>query len=204
MVTPGQHQRTAVSPAVRANRPSHEGVVDLYDRAIALVRRWGSVGPAKRRHRLCPHGQLRPMGVRGRALCLRLRCPGQPRRQASSTDDELYHELARRAERAIKTQPRQAARNVKDASCGPGASRCCAPPERTSASSTYRPGACRADYRVVALRKNLSVERGENVLFNEYRWFFYITNRREATVELRRGRRTRPAGVATRRTSSPS
>jgi len=29
---------------------------------------------------------------------------------------------------------------------------------------------------VVALRKNLSVERGENVLFDEYRYFFYITN----------------------------
>ena len=26
------------------------------------------------------------------------------------------------------------------------------------------------------LRKDLSVERGDNVLFHEYRWFFYITN----------------------------
>jgi hypothetical protein len=41
---------------------------------------------------------------------------------------------------------------------------------------TYRPRACRRDYRVVALRKDLSVERGEQVLFHEYRWFFYITN----------------------------
>ena len=40
----------------------------------------------------------------------------------------------------------------------------------------YRPGACKRDFRVVALRKDLSVERGEQVLFHEYRWFFYITN----------------------------
>ena len=40
----------------------------------------------------------------------------------------------------------------------------------------YRPGKCKKDYRAVALRKDLSVERGEEVLFSEYRYFFYITN----------------------------
>jgi len=37
---------------------------------------------------------------------------------------------------------------------------------------SYRPGNCNRDYRVVALRKNISVERGENVLFSECRYFF--------------------------------
>jgi hypothetical protein len=36
---------------------------------------------------------------------------------------------------------------------------------------------------VVALRKNLSVERGEDVLFCEHRYFFYITNDWEMTAE---------------------
>jgi hypothetical protein len=44
------------------------------------------------------------------------------------------------------------------------------------ASFSYRPAKCKKDYRVVALRKDLSVERGEDVLFSEYRYFFYITN----------------------------
>ena len=48
---------------------------------------------------------------------------------------------------------------------------------------SYRPGKCKRDYRVVALRKNLSVERGENVLFSEYRYFFYITNDRDMTAD---------------------
>jgi hypothetical protein len=43
-------------------------------------------------------------------------------------------------------------------------------------SFSYRPAKCKRDYRVVALRKDLSVERGEDVLFSEYRHFFYITN----------------------------
>ncbi len=43
----------------------------------------------------------------------------------------------------------------------------------------YRPGKCKKDYRVVVIRKNISVEKGENVLFDEIRYFFYITNRRD-------------------------
>ncbi|MES4793392.1 MAG: IS1380 family transposase, partial [Chloroflexota bacterium] len=43
-------------------------------------------------------------------------------------------------------------------------------------SFSYRPAKCKRDYRVVALRKDLSVERGEQVLFSEHRYFFYITN----------------------------
>jgi hypothetical protein len=39
----------------------------------------------------------------------------------------------------------------------------------------YRPQKCRRSYRVVALRKNISRTRGENVLLDEIRYFFYIT-----------------------------
>jgi hypothetical protein len=48
---------------------------------------------------------------------------------------------------------------------------------------SYRPGNCKRDYRVVALRKNISVERGENVLFEEFRFFFYITNEWAMTAD---------------------
>src|SRR5207247_4320122 len=39
-----------------------------------------------------------------------------------------------------------------------------------------QPGACRRPYRVVVLRKNISVERGAWVLFDDLRYLFYITN----------------------------
>ena len=39
------------------------------------------------------------------------------------------------------------------------------------------------DYRVVAVRKNISIERGEDVLFDEHRYFFYITNDWQLTAE---------------------
>jgi hypothetical protein len=46
----------------------------------------------------------------------------------------------------------------------------------------YQPGKCTRPYRVVALRKNISRSRGEQVLFDEVRYFFYITTRRDLTA----------------------
>ena len=46
------------------------------------------------------------------------------------------------------------------------------------AEFAYRPTLCARDHRVVVIRKNLSVEKGEQVLFDDIRYFFYITNDR--------------------------
>lgn len=50
------------------------------------------------------------------------------------------------------------------------------------AEFTYRPGKCTRAYRVVALRKNISKTRGEHVLFDEIRYFFFITTRTDLTA----------------------
>ena len=42
----------------------------------------------------------------------------------------------------------------------------------------YRPTACRKTYRMVVVRKNISREKGEQVLFDDFRYFFYLTNDR--------------------------
>src|SRR6266508_1439570 len=47
----------------------------------------------------------------------------------------------------------------------------------------YRPTFCEKTYRMVVVRKNLTVEKGEQRLFDEIRYFFYITNDREMTKE---------------------
>ena len=51
------------------------------------------------------------------------------------------------------------------------------------AEFAYRPTACKKTYRMVVLRKNLSVERGDTVLFDDIRYFFYITNDQALTAE---------------------
>jgi Transposase DDE domain group 1 len=59
------------------------------------------------------------------------------------------------------------------------------------AEMEYQPGKCKRKYRVIILRKNISVQKGEKVLFEEVRYFFYITNRKdkpEKIVGLANGR----------------
>jgi len=43
----------------------------------------------------------------------------------------------------------------------------------------YQPHRCARSYRLVIVRKNLSVQRGERELFEDVRYFFYLTNRWE-------------------------
>ena len=46
----------------------------------------------------------------------------------------------------------------------------------------HQPGKCARPYRVIALRKNISKTRGDHVLFDEIRYFFYITTRTDLTA----------------------
>ena len=46
----------------------------------------------------------------------------------------------------------------------------------------YQPGKCSRPYRVVALRKNISKMKGEAVLFDKIRYFFYITTRTDLSA----------------------
>jgi len=99
-----------------ANRPSHEGVVELYDRAIALVREAGFSKVLLRGDtdfaltanfdRWDDGGVEFVFGFDARPNLVT---------QARDTDEKMYHELVGRAERAIKTRRRRRPSNVKKA-----------------------------------------------------------------------------------------
>ena len=46
----------------------------------------------------------------------------------------------------------------------------------------YRPARCKKTYRMVVVRKNITKEKGEKRLFDEIRYFFYITNDRKTSA----------------------
>jgi len=52
------------------------------------------------------------------------------------------------------------------------------------AEIAYRPCQCRKPYRIIILRKNISVQKGEKVLFDDVRYFFYITNRKDKPAKI--------------------
>ncbi len=89
--------------------------------------------------------------------------------EAKSTDEEMYHQLVGRAERTIKTRPRAKARRVKDDVVRARRFKVLRSAGEDVCEFSYRPRACKTDHRVVAPRKDLSVERGEEVLFRCFR-----------------------------------
>jgi hypothetical protein len=160
-----------------ANRPSHEGVIDHYDRAIALCRQAGfdeirlrgdtDFSLTTELDRWDEDGVRFVFGYDARANLIQ---------RAQGTDEETYHELVTRTEAQIATTTRARPRNVKDDIVRERNYKTLRQTAQDVVEFSYRPGNCKRDYRVIALRKNISVERGENVLFCEHRYFFYITN----------------------------
>lgn len=159
------------------NRPSHEGVVPLFDKAIALVRRAGfkqvllrgdtDFALTEAFDRWHDDGVRFVFGVDARKNLIEW---------AESGPSDLYRELERRAEREVLTRPRARPENVKDRVVRERAFKVLRTTSEEIIDFDYQPTRCRRTYRVVALRKNISVEKGEDVLLPEIRYFFYITN----------------------------
>lgn len=51
------------------------------------------------------------------------------------------------------------------------------------AEFAYRPVKCKQEYRMVVVRKNLTVMEGDRALFDDVRYFFYVTNDRFLPME---------------------
>jgi hypothetical protein len=104
-------------------------------------------------------------------------------KRAEGADDATDHELVTRAETQIATMPRTRPANVKDAIVRERDYKVLRQTAQDVVEFSNRPGKCQRDYRVVALRQNISVERGENVPFCGCRYFFYITNDPNMTAD---------------------
>jgi hypothetical protein len=166
-----------------ANRPSHEGVIDYYDRAIALCRQAGFTQVRLRGDTdFSLTTELDRWDADGVRFVFGYDAKANLVDRAEGADEETYHELVTRAEQQIATTPRTRPANVKDDIVRERNYKVLRQTAQDVVEFSYRPGKCKRDYRVVALRKNISVERGENVLFSEYRYFFYITNDRDMTA----------------------
>lgn len=166
-----------------ANRPSHEGVVPLYDKAIALCREAGFGDVLLRGDTdFSLTGEFDRWDGDGVRFVFGYDAKANLVERAADAPDELYSELVARAERQIATRPRTRPTNHKDEVVRARGYKVLRPKAEEVVEFDYRPGKCKRDYRVVALRKNISVTRGEAVLFDEYRYFFYITNDRRLSA----------------------
>jgi len=95
---------------------------------------------------------------------------------AQGISEEQWEDLERKPKYEVKTQRRQRSENVKEAIVKARGFKKVETVSEQVAEFAYRPGKCAKTYRMVVLRKNLTVEKGEVALFDEIPYFFYITN----------------------------
>ena len=103
--------------------------------------------------------------------------------KADEIDESEWKPLKRGAPYEVKTQERRRRENVKEEIVRHREYKNIKLASEQVAEFDYKPVACKKTYRMVVLRKNLSMEKGEQVLFDEIRYFFCITNDRRKTAE---------------------
>jgi len=165
------------------NRPSHEGAAARFDQAIALCRRAGFKRVLLRGD--TDFTQTRHLdGWHGAGVRFVFGIDAMPNlvERAESLENKAWTPLVRKPKYIVQTQSRQRPANVKEAIVRSREFENIRLQSEDLAEFDYAPGHCRRSYRIVVVRKNLSVERGETALFDDVRYFFYITNIRTQTA----------------------
>jgi hypothetical protein len=160
------------------NRPSHEGAAAEVDRAM----------------RVCLEGGFRKVLLRGDTDFSQTkhldRWSADPRVQfifgldqtaarhvlADDLQAAAWQELQRPPRYQVKTQPRHKPTRVKEEIVREREFENKRLVSEQVAEMPYGPVACKNTYRLIVVRKNLSIEKGELRLFDDYLYFFYLTN----------------------------
>lgn len=102
--------------------------------------------------------------------------------RADNLPEAQWQELERLPKYEVRTTPRGRRPSVKEQiveARGYKNVRLCG---EQIAEFKYRPGKCNRAYRMIVLRKNLKVQKGQLLLYPEERYFFYVTNRTDLSA----------------------
>jgi hypothetical protein len=102
---------------------------------------------------------------------------------ADGLREATWKPLQRPAHYEVKTEERRRPENVKEQVIKEREFKNICLESEQVAEFDYRPIHCDKTYRMVVVRKNLTVEKGEIRLFDDVRYFFYITNDRKMTPQ---------------------
>jgi len=167
------------------NRPSAEGAALLFDKAIKLCRRAGFTDILLRGD--TDFSQTTELDRWDDEPGVRFIFGYDVRKNLRTTADQLpeqqYCELVRLAECQFDVKRRERPENVKERIVHERGYKNIKLKSEDVVEFDYQPSACNRSCRMIALRKNLSVEKGEVVLFDDIRYFFYITNDRTISAQ---------------------
>ena len=167
------------------NRPSSEGAAERIDQGIVLCRRAGFEKVLLRGDTdFTQSGELDRWDAQGDVEFI-FGIDAMPNlvKIADELPQKAWKRLVRRPKYAVRTQERARPENVKERIVKEREFENIRLFSEMVAEFDYRPTACRQSYRVVVVCKNLTVAKGEHLLFDDLRYFFYITNDRTTAAE---------------------
>jgi hypothetical protein len=165
------------------NRPSSEGAAEYLDRAAVLCRRAGfrkikfrgDTDFTQTRH-------LDRWDEEGITFVFGIAEMANLRQIAENLPQNAYRVLKRRPKYDVKTERRRRRKNVKEAIVRRREFENLRLEKEHVAEIDYSPTSCRKTYRLVVLKKTISVERGQRLLFPRIDYFFYLTNDRKSSA----------------------
>jgi hypothetical protein len=160
------------------NRPSHEGAAAEADRCMAVCFKGGFLRILLRgdtdfsqtEHLDGWNADPRIRFIFGYDSCTNLK------EMAEMLPPRVWKKLERPPHYEVATTKRQRPENVKDRVVKQRKFETLRLKSEEVAEFNYKPTACKLEYRMVVVRKNITKEKGELRLHDEIRYFFYITN----------------------------
>ena len=167
------------------NRPSHEAAWQDLDESIALCRRAGF-----RNIRMTGDTDFTQTAHLDRwneagdvTFVFGMDCSPTLHVLADEIPADAFRELQRRPKYQVQTTPRTKPERVKEQVVIEKGYRNIRLQSEHVAEIEYSPTKCKQTYRLIVLRKDLSIEERQQKLFDDYRYFFYLTNDRDSTAE---------------------
>ena len=164
------------------NCVSHDGAVEWIDRAIGLVGQSfkkvclrGDTDFALTAHfdRWSKAGVRFAFGIDAMRNLVGI---------AEGLDSKRWRVLRRREEEPLSGKRRKRPKNFKEAIVVEKGYRNIRLLREHVSEFSYQPTKCKRPYRVIVLKKTLSVEEGQVKLWDDVRYFFYITNRNDLSA----------------------
>ena len=166
------------------NSTSHTGSVEWIDRAVALVGQVAGSVTIRGDTDFTHTEQLDRWHDAERKFILGMDAHPKVVLLAEALEKAAWTPLERLAKYEILTEPRPKAFRYKEQVVVERQFKNKKLLGEDLAELDYQPLKCARKYRLIILRKNLSVQKAEKVLFDEVRYFFYITNRKDAAEKI--------------------
>jgi hypothetical protein len=166
------------------NAASHSGSVEWIDRALELVGQVAGRVTIRGDTDFTHTEQLDRWDDGGRKFILGMDAHPKVVGLAEGLEKQAWKPLERLPKYEILTEPRPKAFRYKEQVVVERQFENKKLLGEDLAEIAYQPTKCARKYRLIILRKNISVQKGEKALFDEVRYFFYITNRQDKAEQI--------------------